>query len=198
VLEEKQFRRLGEVRDRFVDVRLIAATHQDLTKAVAEKKFRDDLYFRISTIPIRVPALRERKEDIPLLAEIILGNTARELGIKDVKFSEAASARLQEYNWPGNIRELRNVIERAAILSDSSEIQLSDLAFDRGLTTSEGGPPISSRLTLQEMEKAFIETVLREEFGKVATAAVRLGVPKSSLYQKIKEYQIEVPRAKFT
>lgn len=191
VLEEKQFRRLGEVRDRFVDVRLIAATHQDLAKAVAEKRFRDDLYFRISTIPIRVPALRERKEDVPFLAEILLANTTRELGRKDLKLSPAAIARLQEYEWPGNIRELRNVIERAAILTDSIEIQLSDLAFDRSITAAATGA-INSRMTLLEMERAFIEAVLREESGRVATAAMRLGVPKSSLYQKIKEYKIEV------
>lgn len=192
VLEEKQFRRVGEVRDRFVDVRLIAATHQDLAKAVTEKKFRDDLYFRISTIPVWVPSLRERTEDIPFLAEIILLNTARELGRKDLRLAPATLERLQQYAWPGNIRELRNVLERAAILTDSEEIRPSDLAFDRSTA-----PPMSqfdSRMTLLAMEKAFIETVLREEAGKVSTAATRLGVPKSSLYQKIKEYQIDVPK----
>ncbi|MGA8732272.1 MAG: sigma-54 dependent transcriptional regulator, partial [Terracidiphilus sp.] len=194
VLEEKQFRRLGEVRDRFVDVRLIAATHQDLAKAVADNRFRGDLYFRISTIPVRVPSLRERTEDIPFLAEIILRNTAQELGRKGLRLAPATMSRLQEYDWPGNIRELRNVLERAAILSDADEIQPSDLAFDRTAVGAVTPGAIDSNMTLLAMEKAFIETVLREESGKVSSAATRLGVPKSSLYQKIKEYQIEVPK----
>ena len=193
VLEEKQFRRLGEVRDRFVDVRLIAATHQDLGKAVADKTFRDDLYFRISTIPVRVPSLRERKEDTPFLAEIILRNTAQELGRRELKLAPATLARLQEYDWPGNIRELRNVLERAAILSDTDEIQACDLAFDQAIKSSSSSA-IDSSMTLLAMEKTFIETVLREEAGRVSTAATRLGVPKSSLYQKIKEYRIQVPK----
>jgi DNA-binding NtrC family response regulator len=194
VLEEKQFRRIGEVRDRFVDVRLIAATHQDLAKAVSENKFRGDLYFRISTIPVSIPSLRERKEDTPLLAEIILGNTARELGRKDLRLTTSAMKRLQEYEWPGNIRELRNVLERAAILSESDEIQVSDLAFDRTSVEPVAKGILSSRMTLLAMEKAFIELVLREEAGKVSSAATRLGVPRSSLYQKIKEYQIQLPK----
>jgi DNA-binding NtrC family response regulator len=192
VLEEKQFRRVGETRDRFADVRLIAATHQELAKAVAENRFRGDLYFRISTIPVRVPALRERKEDIPILSEIILGNMARELGRKDLVLSSDAIQKLQEYVWPGNIRELRNVLERAAILSESEEIRASDLAFERNIGTSSG--PFDSSMTLLAVEKAFIEMVLKEEAGRVSTAATRLGVPKSSLYQKIKEYHITVPK----
>lgn len=193
ILEEKQYRRLGEVRDRFVDVRLIAATHQDLAKAVAENRFRGDLYFRISTIPVRVPSLRERKEDIPFLAEIILKNMARELGRKELRFAEASIQKLQDYTWAGNIRELRNVIERAAILCEREEIYPNDLIFD----STSASPPsggFDSRMTLLQMEKAMIEKVLGEESGKVAAAATRLGVPKSSLYQKIKEYQIQLPR----
>ena len=193
VLEEKQFRRVGEVRDRFADVRLIAATHQDLAKAVAENRFRGDLYFRISTIPIRVPALRERKEDIPFLADIILGNTARELGRKDLRLAPSTKQKVQEYPWPGNIRELRNVLERAAILSESDEILPSDLAFEPAVAGSQH--PFDSSMTLTAVEKAFIELVLREEGGKVSTAATRLGMPKSSLYQKIKEYQITVGKS---
>ena len=193
ILEEKQYRRLGEVRDRFIDVRLIAATHQDLAKAVAENRFRGDLYFRISTIPIRVPSLRERREDIPFLADIILKNTARELGRKDLRFAETAMTKLQNYHWAGNIRELRNVIERAAILCDREEISADDLVFDQ-TSASPDSNGFDSHMTLLQMEKAMIEKVLREESGKVAAAAIRLGVPKSSLYQKIKEYQIQLPR----
>jgi len=193
VLEDKQFRRIGEVRDRFVDVRLIAATHQDLAKAVTENRFRGDLYFRISTIPVRIPSLRERKEDIPFLAEVILGNTARELGRKELRLSDSSLQRLREYDWPGNIRELRNVLERAAILSDDAEIAPADLMFDRTVV-AVNEKAFDSNMTLDAVQKAFIETVLRQEGGKVASAATRLGVAKSSLYQKIKEYQINIPK----
>jgi DNA-binding NtrC family response regulator len=192
VLEEKKFRRIGEVRDRFADVRLITATHQDLAKAVAENKFRSDLYFRISTIPVRVPNLRERKEDIPFLADIILRNSAHELGRKGLRLTPAAKGKLQEYPWPGNIRELRNVLERAAILAESEEIQISDLAFDRAVSGLSNG--LDASMTLVAVERAFIEKVLKEEMGRVSSAATRLGVPKSSLYQKIKEHHIHVAK----
>ncbi len=190
VLEDNQFRRLGEIRDRNVDVRLIAATHQDLSKLVAEKKFRGDLYFRISTIPLRVPSLRERKQDTPYLAEAILENARQELGRKNLVLEKAAMEALQNYTWPGNIRELRNVLERAAILCEQDLIRASDLAFERPLAQSAGN--INTSMTLVEVEKSYIEFVLKEEKGRVASAATRLGVPRSTLYQKIKEYGISV------
>jgi DNA-binding NtrC family response regulator len=189
VLEERQFRRVGDVRDRFVDVRLIAATHRDLAVAVAEKKFRDDLYFRISIIPVRVPPLRERREDIPFLMEIILRNIGRDLGRRALNIDSRAAKRLQEYDWPGNIRELRNVLERAAILCNHDELTATDLAFDRVAPER-----FDHNMTLLDVEKAHIEAVLQLEGGMVANAAVRLGVPKSTLYQKIKEYGIKVSK----
>jgi DNA-binding NtrC family response regulator len=186
VLEEKRFRRLGDVRDRTVDIRLIAATHHDLKAAVAEKRFRSDLYFRISSIPLMVPPLRQRTEDIPLLADHLLGTFAADLGRPGVRLSKDAVAALQAYPWPGNVRELRNVLERAVLLADSSELERRDLRFEMASPATEAAWDTS--LTLRELERLHIERVLREEHGRVETAAKRLGVPRSTLYQKLKEY----------
>lgn len=188
VLEEKRFRRVGDVRDRQVDVRLIAATHQDIGQFVREKKFRDDLYFRISTIPLSFPPLRERSEDIPTMAQYLLNKLSTDLGRGEITLDESCIKALQAYSWPGNVRELRNVIERAVLLSEQKNITLKDLNFD-GHTTV-GAPFLDSRLTLIELEKQHIERVLQEERGHVEKAAKRLGIPRSSLYQKLKKHQI--------
>jgi len=187
VLEEKRFRRVGDVRDRQVDVRLIAATHQDLGQLVREKQFRDDLYFRISTIPLNFPPLRERREDIPVLAESLLEKFAVDLGRGEVKLSPECVEALKAYSWPGNVRELRNVIERAVLLSEQKTIGLKDLHFDGHASVQ---PYYDSKLTLVELERRHIESVLREENGRVERAAKRLGVPRSSLYQKLKRHGI--------
>jgi DNA-binding NtrC family response regulator len=188
VLEDKRFRRVGDVRDRQVDVRLIAATHQDIGQLVREKKFRDDLYFRISTIPLSFPALRDRIEDIPDMARYLLNKLSGDLGRGDIQLTDACMEALQSYSWPGNVRELRNVIERAVLLSDQKEIGLNDLHFDGHANV--GAPFLDSRLTLIELEKQHIERVLQEEKGRVEKAAKRLGIPRSSLYQKLKKHQI--------
>ena len=192
VLEEKRFRRVGDVRDRQVDVRLIAATHQDMGQLVREKRFRDDLYFRISTIPLSFPALRERIEDIPTMAQYLLDKVSADLGRGEVHLDENCIQALKAYSWPGNIRELRNVIERAVLLSDQKTITINDLHFDGH--TQVGSPFLDSRLTLLELEKQHIERVLQEEHGRVEKAAKRLGIPRSSLYQKIKKHQIPMSK----
>jgi DNA-binding NtrC family response regulator len=185
VLEEKRFRRMGEVRDRQVDVRLIAASHHDLVTLVREQRFRSDLYFRISTLPLTVPALAERPADIPLLAATILQRLGPELGRGPVTLSPAAEAALLRYRWPGNLRELRNVLERAVLLGGSSRIEPEDLRFDDGLVELTGA--CDSSLTLEQVERRHIELVLREEHGHVERAARRLGIPRSSLYHRIKQ-----------
>jgi DNA-binding NtrC family response regulator len=188
VLEDKRFRRLGDVRDRQVDVRLIAATHQEIGQLVAEKRFRDDLYFRISTIRLTFPALRDRKEDIRILAESLLEKLATTLGRGEVRLGEDCLEALQTYSWPGNIRELRNVIERAVLLSEQKTIGLKDLHFDG---TASSTAYLDSKLTLIELERQHIQRVLLEEKGRVENAAKRLGVPRSSLYQKLKRHRLE-------
>jgi DNA-binding NtrC family response regulator len=167
---------------------LIAATHQDIGQLVREKKFRDDLYFRISTIPLSFPALRDRIEDIPDMARYLLNKLSGDLGRGDIQLTDDCMQALQSYSWPGNVRELRNVIERAVLLSDQKEIGLKDLHFDGHANV--GAPFLDTRLTLIELEKQHIERVLQEEKGRVEKAAKRLGIPRSSLYQKIKKHQI--------
>jgi DNA-binding NtrC family response regulator len=192
VLEEKRFRRVGDVRDRQVDVRLIAATHQDISQLVRERKFRDDLYFRVSTIPLAFPSLRERVEDIPIMADYLLDKLATDLGRGEIRLEPESVRALQAYSWPGNVRELRNVIERAVLLSEQKSIRLQDLHFDgqSGSRTSY----LDSSLTLTELEKQHIQRVLLEEQGRVERAATRLGIPRSSLYQKIKKYRLHSSR----
>ena len=194
VLEDKRFRRLGDVRDRQVDVRLIAATHQDLGQLVREKRFRDDLYFRVSTIPLAFPPLRERVEDIPTVAQYLLEKVAADLGRGEIQLEPDSIKALQSYSWPGNIRELRNVIERAVLLSGQKTITIKDLQFDGN--SGSRTPYLDSSLTLSELEKQHIERVLQEENGRVEKAALRLGIPRSSLYQKLKKYQRDRPESR--
>jgi len=199
VLEEKRFRRLGEVRDRQIDVQLVAASHQNLPQLVQEKKFRSDLYFRISTIPLRVPALRERTEDIPVLARQLLAGLASDLGRRGLRLSPDAERALAAYSWPGNVRELRNVLERAALLCGRDALEAGDLRFEGpGTLAAPAGPagPESpgAHLTLEELERVHIERVIQELGGRVTEASQRLGIPRSTLYQKIKRFGIALPR----
>jgi transcriptional regulator with GAF, ATPase, and Fis domain len=127
VLEDKRFRRLGDVREREVSVRLIAATHHDLRDLVSAQRFRRDLYFRIGTLPLAVPPLRERAEDIPVLVDSLLSRIGAELGRQDMHVSRAALTALVEYSWPGNLRELRNLLERAVLLTDGNTINVREL-----------------------------------------------------------------------
>jgi DNA-binding NtrC family response regulator len=193
VLEEKRFRRLGDVRDRSVDIRLIAATHRDLARAVQEGQFRGDLYYRINAIPLTVPALRERLEDIPVLARRFLDGFAREGGRPQIDLSPSAEAALREYAWPGNIRELRNVLERAVLLAGDGQLDRRDLQFNP-VPDGESGAALPGNLTLQEVERRYIEQVLKEEHGRVESAARRLGIPRSSLYNKLKRWNLNLSR----
>jgi len=202
VLEEKRFRRLGEVRDRQVDVQLIAASHQDLPRLVEQGRFRGDLYFRISTIPLRVPPLRERGEDIVVLARALLEGFASDLGRRGLRLSAGAERVLCGYAWPGNVRELRNVLERAVLLSSHDVLEPEDLRFRAPAFSGEAAAAAESpadatdtTLTLEQLERVHIERVLRQLGGRVAEAAQRLGVPRSTLYQKVKKFGLTLPRS---
>lgn len=192
VLEEKKYRRLGEVKDRFVDVQLIAATHQNLSEKVREGKFRSDLYFRINTVPIHAPPLRERQDDIIPLARHVLRSFAAELGRADLELTAAAERALTAYSWPGNIRELRNVLERATLLAESGVIGAPDLHFEVTRVAREDNAGVN--VTLEEMEKAHIARVIRQARGRVESASRMLGIPRSTLYQKLKIYGIPLER----
>jgi DNA-binding NtrC family response regulator len=188
-LEEKRFRRLGDVHERQVDVRLIAATHRDLAALVAKEKFRRDLYFRINTFRLTVPPLRQRPEDIPLLAHDLLERLCAERGRDRLMLDAGTTKALIDYAWPGNLRELRNVIERAVVLCEGRVLRRRDLRFDgefeQPRLTAE-----MSHLTLEELERLHIAHVLEEERGRVEDAAKRLGISRSSLYHKISKYRL--------
>jgi DNA-binding NtrC family response regulator len=191
VLEDGRFRRLGEVRDRTARVWLIAATHQDMAGLVAQRRFREDLFYRISTIPLRLPALRERVEDIPALAEQFLRRISAELGRRAPAISPAALRRLQAHAWPGNIRELRNVLERAVLLTRTGVLDADAL----GLETRAVPVQVADGLTtIREAERILIERMLGEEKGNIERAATRLGISRSSLYQRIHRHRITVSR----
>jgi DNA-binding NtrC family response regulator len=196
VIEDKRFRRLGEVAERQVDVFLIAASNQDLASLVRDGKFRSDLFFRINTILLAVPPLRERREDIAPFALRLLERLGRDLGRPGGHLVPDALEALRSYSWPGNLRELRNVLERAVLRADGREIRPSDFRFSslpgEGLAAGVGQLPTG--LTLAELEKQQIERVLQEEGGRVVNAARRLGIPRSTLYQKIKELRVDRSR----
>jgi transcriptional regulator with PAS, ATPase and Fis domain len=188
VVEEKQFYRLGDVRERKADVQIIAATHRDLKTLAEEGKFRSDLYFRISTLRLHIPPLRERQEDIPIITDKLLEQLSWDMKRGPQRISESARLALQQYWWPGNIRELRNVLERAALLSDDGVIHKTGLEFELPKRRDLDANVRFTNLTLKEMEKRYILQVLESEGGRVAQAAKLLGMPRSSLYAKIREH----------
>jgi transcriptional regulator with GAF, ATPase, and Fis domain len=192
VLQEGEFERLGASQSRRVDVRLIAATNRNLPEAVENKSFRADLFYRLSVFPIHLPPLRERREDIPVLAEYFLRRAAKRLGRGLSGIEPESMERLLEFSWPGNIRQLQNAIEHSAIMSDGEllRVQPSLLAEKRTSIAS------ASRLdaALHGSEQHMIEQALTESHGRVSGtsgAAMRLGVPPSTLESKIKRFNID-------
>jgi DNA-binding NtrC family response regulator len=189
VLEEKKFRRLGEVKERQVDVRLIAATRQDLQEAIETNAFRDDLYYRISSLQLFVPALRERGRDIAFLADHLLDRLTAELGLPLRTLTPEALSALMGYSWPGNVRELRNVLERALLLSDPGERLGQEevtAVLEAGSRSWRSGP--SANLRLEEAEKAHIRFVLARNGGDVRRTASVLGLSRSALYERLKKH----------
>jgi DNA-binding NtrC family response regulator len=195
ILEEKQFRRLGDVQERQLDIRLIAASHADLAHLIRDKKFRSDLYFRVSTVVIRMPSLRERAEDIPLLAQHFFQRMAVDLGRIHLSLSERTLETLTTYSWPGNIRELKNVMERAVLLARADTIQPRDLRLEYA-AEPPGDTADESRLTLRELQRLHIQKALTMERGNVSRAATRLGMSRSSLYAKINAFGIDHPNGR--
>src|SRR5450755_196008 len=187
VLETRQFRRLGDVHDRTVDIRLISATHRDLKELVRQGRFREDLYFRITIIPIRIPPLRERQEDIPLLANDILGRISAERRGSAIELEDAAMTMLTNYLWPGNIREMHNVLERAAQIAERSPLTVKDLELQwpGSARVKPETSTLDTNLTMRELELRYIGLVLTEERGSIDRAAERLGISRSSLYSKV-------------
>jgi formate hydrogenlyase transcriptional activator len=192
VLQEGEFERLGGSQTRHVDVRIIAATNRDLESEVDRGRFRADLFYRLSVFPIHLPPLRERPEDIPLLAMHFLRRLDKRLGRRFLEIAPESLERLQAFSWPGNIRQLENVIEQGAILSDEPQLKVPPAL----LVERRGGARSTSRLgaALEENEQRLIEEALSAAQGRVSGhsgAAARLGVPASTLESKIKKLNID-------
>jgi len=195
VLQEQTFQKVGGQQTVTVDVRVIAATNKDLVAQIGAGHFRNDLYYRLNVIPIEVPPLRTRGNDVILLADYFLRRFAAETGQRPKKLSSGAQMRLKSYHWPGNVRELRNVIERLAILAPHETIEPEDVELGARSETPEA---ISRELTLKEardeFEKQFILSRLRDFAGNVSRTADALGVERSNLYRKLHAYGIRVER----
>jgi len=185
VLEERRFNRVGGTEPIEVDVRVVAATNRDLHKAVAEGKFREDLFYRLNVISVTVPPLRERREDIPLLVDTFLEQLAVEMGRPIDGVSSEAMAALLAHDWPGNVRELRNVLERGAVVAAGRIIQASDLGLG-GAAAVESETPV----TLEEVERRHIASVLAHAGGNVSQSARILGIDRVTLYNKMRKYQL--------
>jgi Nif-specific regulatory protein len=192
ILQEGVFYRLGGNESIPVDVRALAATHRDIDREVAEGRFREDLYYRLNVVQIRMPALRERKEDIPLLADHFLGLFRKERGPAPVRFTREALDRMQAYNWPGNVREMKNAIERAVVMGSSTEITAEDLpAFARQTNLSDGHVERSFKEAVDAFKRDFLALHLRHSGGNRSLAARNLGLQRTYLSRLIAKYGLQ-------
>ena len=184
VLQERCYRPVGSSQDRSMDVRILAATNRDLADHVAAGRFREDLFYRLNVLSIRVPPLRERSEDVAVLAERFLRELSIDLGCTSSGFSDAALACLRAHGWPGNVRELRNAVERGLLFARDRSIEVEDL----GLSAHRGPIQRPCDRTLAGAERALIERVLEETTGNKSRAARLLGVNRATLYNKLRAY----------
>jgi two-component system response regulator PilR (NtrC family) len=200
VLQERRFRRVGGLEELLADIRVIAATNQDLTRAVAESRFREDLYYRINVIPIVLPALRERREDIPLLAEHFLAKYSEQMGKPISGISHDAMDLLMAHDWPGNIRELENVLERAVALEATPTILADSLPpAIRGESLRTGSSVLPEKLPasgfdleahVKEIEMGYIAEALKQAGGVQVKAAELLGMSFRSFRYYVKKYNL--------
>jgi transcriptional regulator with GAF, ATPase, and Fis domain len=192
VLQEREYQRVGGNESLKTDVRVVAATNRDLQTAIAGSRFREDLFYRLNVFPIVLPALRERKEDIPLLVEYFVARFASKTGKKITGISKRSMELLQSYQWPGNIRELQNLLERSVIICDSENLSVDESWLARRpLSGDPAVQPLSEKMAAQEKE--MIEAALAASKGRVSGpsgAAARLGIPQSTLDSKIKSLKI--------
>ena len=196
VLQERSYRKLGSEKTHPADFRLICSTNRLPADAIRDGALRDDLFYRISTITIHVPPLRERTEDIQLLAEHFLKMYARKYQRPITLISQAAYQRLFAHTWPGNVREMQNVLERAVLLAKGNKIEPVDLPFDNGAlpekAAQSGGWDVPPNMTLEEIEKLVIEKTLQRTGGNKQAAANLLGIYRPRLYSKIRKYKIDI------
>jgi DNA-binding NtrC family response regulator len=187
IIQNRKVSRVGSNKETPIDIRLICATNLPLYEMVKENKFRQDLLYRINTIEIEIPPLRERFEDIPLLANHFLKHYAGKYDKNVMKISEGAMARMHKHPWPGNIRELQHAIERAIILTAGTVLQPEDFNFTQP-TTKEDGQLSLEQYNLEEVEKLLIRKVLKKYNGNITQAASELGLTRSSLYRRLEKY----------
>ena len=195
VLEEKVVVRVGGTTTIHTDARVVAATNQDLLQMVRDKKFREDLYFRLNVVNLELPPLRERREDVMLLAEHFLNDFCRKARRPVPSFSAEARKRMQAHNWPGNVRELRNLCERLAYLFQGETIEADDLTLVR--STAEAAPPwMSCDLSLNDatnrFQQTYIQRMIKQCGGNMSEAAQRLGMHRSNLYRKMRSLEMEI------
>jgi len=193
VIQERTFERVGGTATVTADVRWVTATHRDLRAMVKAGTFREDLYHRIAVVPLKVPPLRERREDIAPLARHLVADLAAAAGLDPVTLADDAIARLESLPWPGNVRELRNVLERALILADSPVIRAADLAPDADRESRPAPTPAArpgAPVNLEQLEREAIARALLESGGNRRRAAERLGIGLRTLYEKLKRYDL--------
>jgi DNA-binding NtrC family response regulator len=190
VLQERSFFRVGGREELKVDVRVIAATHVNLQEAVAAGTFRDDLYYRLNVINIVIPPLRERREDVPLLARTFLERLAHELDKEVSDLSEGALKVLLDHDWPGNVRELENAVERALITARGRVLTAEDFAFLGHGAAVRNGWAAPDNVPLAEVEKQVIMATLRRTGGNIKEAAAGLGIDRSTLYDRLRQYGV--------
>ncbi|HVP43592.1 MAG TPA: sigma-54 dependent transcriptional regulator [Terriglobales bacterium] len=193
VLQEREFERLGGTRTLKVDVRLVAATNRDLRAALEEGTFREDLYYRLNVVPIDIPPLRERKEDIPELANLFLARASAEVGKEFRGLAPDALKLLMQHHWPGNVRELQNIVERAAALARGSTIEAGDIHLDalRPKVLNGGAPMLPEGMTLDQWEDEIIREAVRRANGNKSQAARQLGLSRNALRYRLSKMGIE-------
>jgi DNA-binding NtrC family response regulator len=194
VLQERKFYRVGGSEEVSVDVRVIAATRVDLRQAMREGKFRDDLFYRLNVVTIHIPPLRERREDIPLLAKDFMMRLGHEMGRDMEDISGGALKLLLDYDWPGNVRELENAIERAMITAKSRELTEADFGFLVHQARPAATWQAPGNMTMAEVEKEVIIATLQRLGGNIKAAATSLGIDRSTLYERIRRFGIPVER----
>jgi transcriptional regulator with PAS, ATPase and Fis domain len=188
VLEDRHFFRVGGSESVHVDVRIIAATNRDLPKAVADGSFREDLFYRLNVIPVHLPPLRDRLEDMPLLVEHFLEQLGAEMNRRVDDVATDAMGILMSHTWPGNVRELRNILERAIVVASGHVIQASDLGLRRPPCVDGGG--VGTMASLEDVERHHIGRVLQDSGGNISQAARTLGIDRATLYNKLRKYSL--------
>jgi transcriptional regulator with GAF, ATPase, and Fis domain len=193
VLQEREFERLGSNKTLHIDVRIIAATNQDLRAALEEGAFREDLYYRLNVVPMNIPPLRARREDIPFLAQHFIKLMAADTGSTATSMTEAAGKKLTEYHWPGNVRELQNVIERSLVLCSGTTLDAEDIRLENAppARPQTGERLLPDGMTLDQYEQAIIRDALQRADGNKSQAARLLGLTRNALRYRLTQMGLE-------